>query len=113
MVKFAQAAQGKEKTDKLLHVYDHMALVLSGDLKKAGIPRLTDQGKVDFHSLRVTFVSFIIEAGATVKEAQTLARHATPDLTMNTYARANPKRLFDITERVQNAVFPVQTMKIV
>jgi integrase len=47
------------------------------------------QGQVaDFHSLRVLFISRVVASGASVKEAQTLARHSTPVLTMNTYSRA-------------------------
>ena len=47
------------------------------------------QGQVaDFHSLRVLFISRVVASGASVKEAQTLARHSTPLLTMNTYSRA-------------------------
>ncbi len=47
------------------------------------------QGHVtDFHSLRVLFISRVVASGASVKEAQTLARHSTPVLTMNTYSRA-------------------------
>jgi len=47
------------------------------------------QGHVaDFHSLRVLFISRVVAGGASVKEAQTLARHSTPLLTMNTYSRA-------------------------
>ena len=43
------------------------------------------QGHVaDFHSLRVLFISRVVAGGASVKEAQTLARHSTPLLTMNT-----------------------------
>jgi integrase len=42
----------------------------------------------DFHSLRVLFISRVVASGASVKEAQTLARHSTPVLTMNTYSRA-------------------------
>jgi integrase len=43
----------------------------------------------DFHSLRVLFISRVVAGGASVKEAQTLARHSTPLLTMNVYSRAS------------------------
>jgi integrase len=39
----------------------------------------------DFHSLRATFITNLSRAGVTPKTAQTLARHSTIDLTMNTY----------------------------
>ena len=40
----------------------------------------------DFHALRHTFVSRLINSGATVKAAQELARHSTPMLTFGKYA---------------------------
>lgn len=47
-----------------------------------------DAGRVlDFHGLRVFFVSALIAGGADLKTAQDLARHSTPTLTMNTYAK--------------------------
>ena len=45
---------------------------------RAGIPKDAIGGKLDFHAVRLAYINLIIEAGATVKEAQTLARHATP-----------------------------------
>jgi integrase len=57
------------------------------------------QGRVaDFHSLRVLFISRVVAGGASVKEAQTLARHSTPVLTMNTYSRAS---LLDVAGAVE------------
>jgi len=48
------------------------------------------QGHVaDFHSLRVLFISRVVAGGASVREAQTLARHSTPLLTFNTYSRTS------------------------
>jgi integrase len=57
------------------------------------------QGQVaDFHSLRVLFISQVVASGASVKEAQTLARHSTPVLTMNVYSRAS---LLDVAGAVE------------
>ena len=42
---------------------------------------------VDFHALRVHYVSRVVEAGANLKEAMELARHSDPKLTLKTYAR--------------------------
>ena len=54
------------------------------------------------HGVRV----LVIEAGAPMTEAQALARHATPDLTLNIYARAREERLAEIAEKVgENAHF--------
>ena len=60
----------------------------------------TDEGKLDFQACRVVYVSWVVEAGASVKEAQALARHATPDLTVNGYARARTERLAEVAERL-------------
>jgi hypothetical protein len=41
----------------------------------------------DFHALRVTYITLLVKAGASTKVCQALARHSTPVLTLNTYAR--------------------------
>ena len=50
-------------------------------------------GKIDFHACRTACVNLVLESGATVTEAQELARHSTPDLTMNVYGRTREDRL--------------------
>ncbi|MCK4658238.1 MAG: site-specific integrase [Phycisphaerae bacterium] len=42
---------------------------------------------VDFHALRVTYITMLVKGGAPVKVAQELARHSTPVLTLNIYTR--------------------------
>ena len=42
---------------------------------------------VDFHALRVTYITLLVKGGASVKVAQELARHSDPKLTMNVYTR--------------------------
>lgn len=74
------------------------------DLKAAAIPKRTGEGKIDFHALRVCYVTLVVETGATIKEAQMFARHATPTLTMNTYARSRDERLADITEQIGDKI---------
>ncbi|MFH1740578.1 MAG: site-specific integrase [bacterium] len=88
----------------LLFVPRDPSYELEKDLANAGIAKHTAEGKVDFHSLRTTFVSLIVEAGASAKEAQTLARHSTVDLTMNVYARAREERLAEVAERLGETV---------
>ncbi len=39
-----------------------------------------------------------------MKEAQTLGRHSTPVLTMNTYARTQADRLSELTEAIGNEI---------
>jgi len=71
------------------------------DLQKAGIPRFKpSEGVTTFHSLRVSFATFLLEEGADIKTAMTLMRHATPDLTVNRYAKARRERLVEFAEAV-------------
>jgi hypothetical protein len=51
----------------LLYVSSHPGRDLEIDLKAAGIAKWTDDGKVDFHALRVAYVSLVFEAGASTK----------------------------------------------
>ena len=46
-------------------------------------------GWVDFHSLRGTFITNVVASGASVKTAQTLARHADPAMTIGRYAKTS------------------------
>jgi site-specific recombinase XerC len=62
--------------------------MLRADLKRAGIAERDEEGAVvDFHSLRVTFISGLARAGVAPKTVQTLARHATALLTYERYVR--------------------------
>ena len=78
----------------------HTARAIDADLEAAGIEKWTSKGKLDFHAIRVAFVNFVFESNASVKEAQALARHATPDLTMNVYGRTRDDRLSQVVEDV-------------
>ena len=42
---------------------------------------------VDFHALRVTYITLLIKSGASVREVQELARHSDPRLTLNIYTK--------------------------
>jgi hypothetical protein len=90
----------------LLYVPSHPARELDKDLAEVGIPKHTPEGKVDFHACRVAYISLLFEAGASTKEAQALARHSTPDLTLNAYARTREDRLTKLTEEVGDKILP-------
>jgi integrase/recombinase XerC len=68
--------------------YYRMARTMRADLAAAGIPYRTPDGLVDFHSLRGTYITSLIRAGANIKTVQVLARHASPTTTLQFYARA-------------------------
>ena len=57
---------------------------------------------VDFHGLRVHYVSRVVEAGANVKEAMELARHSDPKLTLRTYAKVSIHNLARVLDGMAN-----------
>lgn len=60
--------------------------MLRADLEDAGIVYRDDAGRfADFHSLRHSFISALARGGVHPRVAQSLARHSTITLTMNTY----------------------------
>lgn len=65
------------------------AEVLRVDLAAAGIPYSTPEGVADLHSLRASYITHLVNGGASVKTCQTLARHSTPTLTIGVYAKTS------------------------
>jgi integrase len=64
-------------------------MIISGkeiSLRRSGVA--FEGGRLVFHSLRNTYVSLLLESGASVKEVQDLTRHSSPELTMGTYSRS-------------------------
>jgi hypothetical protein len=56
------------------------------DLKRSGIAKRNDRDlTVDFHSLRKSFVSWLLASGANPRAVQELARHSDLKLTTKTY----------------------------
>ncbi len=88
----------------LLYVPTHPSRDLALDLEAAGIPKNAPGGKIDFHAARVAYINLVLESGVTVKEAQALARHSTPEMTMNVYGRTRKENLSDAVEQVAKAV---------
>jgi len=105
----ADIANASFPENPLLFVPSQPARAIKRDLKRAGIPiEIPNNGKADFHSLRVTYISQVIELGASVKESQHLARHSSPDLTMNVYAKAQDKKMVNLIERLGDVYKPQQ-----
>lgn len=67
--------------------YARTSEAIRADLADAGVALPQGTVRVDFHSLRQTFVTGLALAGVAPKVAQQLARHSTINLTMNTYAK--------------------------
>ena len=61
--------------------------MLRADLERAGIPESTEEGVIDCHSLRVTFVTNLARGRVHPRIAQALARHSDIRLTMETYTK--------------------------
>ena len=73
------------------------------DLKEAKIARVDEEGRVvDFHALRVTFVTSLAEAGVHPRTAQALARHASVETTMQQYTDLHLLDLHGAAEAVHN-----------
>ena len=61
---------------------------------------------VDFHALRATFITMLVKSGASVKEAQDLARHSDPKLTMNVYTKLGIHDLAGALDRLPATTLP-------
>jgi integrase len=107
-------AKRRAPTTPLLYVPTHTARELDKDLEAAGIPKTTAQGKIDFHACRVAYINMVLDSGVSVKEAQALARHATPEMTVNVYGRVREDRLAEAVEKVaENIVSPEKRVRYV
>lgn len=106
--RFRRNSGGKQRIliNPLLYVPSHTSRDLGLDLEAAGIPRQGPGGKVDFHACRTAYVNLVLESGASVKETQKLARHSTPEMTMNVYGRAREERLSEAVECIGEAILP-------
>jgi integrase/recombinase XerC/integrase/recombinase XerD len=60
------------------------SMMIKADLKAAGIP----SDDYCFHSLRHTYISGVVQSGASVKVCMELARHSKPDLTFRRYSHS-------------------------
>lgn len=71
------------------------------DLEAAGIQYIDEDGRhADFHCLRHSFVTALVRSGASVKQAQVLARHSTPVLTLAVYSHVEVHELTRALEKL-------------
>ncbi len=73
-----------------MYAPSHTARDLDIGVESACIPKMTDEGVIDFHSLRVTYATWLAESGVHVAEVQ---RHASPNLTLSPYASKRDDRM--------------------
>jgi len=84
-----------DETDRqrgVLRIPANNIYALKKDLAAAGIPYHTSDGFADFHALRHSFCTNLVQSGATAKEAQVLARHHTAALTLAVYAHLSEEQ---------------------
>ena len=71
--------------------------------KTFGIPKITKDGKVDFHASRNTYITLVSEAGASWKQTKELARHQSLKMT-DDYARVRDDALHDLADSVGETI---------
>lgn len=78
---------------------------VNANLVAAKLDGEDDQGRIlDFHSLRVTFITRLSAAGVHPRTAQALARHSKLELTMRTYTDVRLLDLRAALEATQGSV---------
>jgi integrase len=73
--------------------------MIQADLEAAGAPYVKEDRTLDFHALRVSFVSSLALSGVPLATAQKLARHSDPRLTANVYTHLG---LADLSRAVES-----------
>jgi integrase len=86
----AMKSAGKVTPDTLVFPEQVPAMkVIRAGFKTAGIPLVDERGhRVDFHALRMTYITRLQRAGVSPREAMQLPRHSDMRLTMKTYTDA-------------------------
>lgn len=92
----------------LLFLPVQTSVMIYADLKKAGIPIETMDGKLDFHACRTAFINMVIEGGADIKTIQVMSRHKRAETTMKYYARVNPEKVTVIAQALSDVVLQAE-----
>ena len=96
--RFKTFLTGKLPNVKIFAMPTSTAKMIRKDLEAAQIPYKTDDGQVDFHGLRHSFITNLTRQGVHPKDAQVLARHSTITLTMDFYTHVKRESLRKIIE---------------
>jgi integrase len=92
--------EGKPPTAPVFDVPYSLIARFDADCKRAGIPKRDDRERtVDIHSLRVSFNTWLAQAGVAPRIAQELMRHQDIDITMNVYTDT---ALLDLSAAVES-----------
>lgn len=74
---------------RLFPLETNTSYMIQDDLAEAGIPFKTDAGQVDFHALRHTYITWLVQKNVHPKVVQELARHSQITMTMDYYAHVD------------------------
>jgi len=98
-------------TEKVFPFPEKTAEMLRFDLEAAGIAYVVKKAgenyTADFHALRYTFITDLVNAGVPPKVVQTLARHSDIGLTMNIYAQVEDSQKRDAVEMLPDFISDV------
>ena len=75
------------------------ARIMKRDLKAAGVPFETPDGRFDFHALRTGFTTQLQRGGADIRTAQIAARHADAMTTLRHYSKAQASEVVEAIEK--------------
>ena len=101
----SQGLSGDDKLFPNLPARASMSHWFLADLARAGIPHVLNGSRLNFHSLRKSFISWLLADGRDLRVVQKLARHSSPLLTAGTYC---DERLLDGRSAI--ASLPVLTV---
>lgn len=90
------------------HLFSRLACkrsaeMLRVDLAVAEIPEQNNEGDVDFHALRTTYITNLARSGIHPKTAQIIARHSDIQLTMKVYTKLGKNEVADALEVMSSA----------
>jgi integrase len=92
--------RGRSPGEVLFPIKDKQVnYMIQADLEAAGVPYVKDGRTLDFHALRVSFVTNLALGGVPLATAQKLARHSDPRLTANVYTHLG---LLDLSRALES-----------
>lgn len=95
---------GKPADEILFPINDHIVRYFDADIRTAGVEKLTAEGKIDFHALRATFGTLLLESGANPKEVQVLMRHSSMEMTTKLYMKVRQRGLLQAVAKLEGIV---------
>jgi integrase/recombinase XerC len=80
----AHKPKGAKPTDRVLRTVPSMK-VLRADLMHAGVPHVTEAGRLDLHAMRKSLATYLAAQGVSQRLTQAHLRHTDPRLTAGVY----------------------------